>query len=225
MRNRVLLSLAGFFLGCAISMAGSAADKAIGEPATKTTYLEGVHYEKITPAQPTQVGPEKVEVVELFWYGCPHCFKFEPYVKKWLENKPANAEFIRIPASFNARWKLHAGAYYVAELLNITDKVHEPLFDALDKDRNSLANPKALAEFFSKHGVAEEKFLKIYDSFAVRTRLNRDYSQLKRYGIRSVPAVVINGKYRTNATLAGGRNEDLIKVINYLVEKESSAAK
>ena len=120
----------------------------------------------------------------------------------------------------------------MAELLNITDKVHEPLFDALHKDRNALNTPEALADFFSKHGVDKKKFLKIYDSFAVRTRLSRDYSQTKRYGIRSVPAIIINGKYRTNATMAGGdsehthgSNEDLIKVINYLVEKESSAAK
>ena len=221
MRNRFLLSLAGFFLGCVAFMSVSAA----GGTTTETAYVEGVHYEKITPVQPTQAGPGKVEVVELFWYGCPHCFKFEPYIKKWLENKPANAEFIRIPASFNARWKLHAGAYYVAELLNIKDKVHGPLFNELNKNRNALSTPEVLADFFSKYGVEKKKFLKVYGSFAVRTRLNRDHSQMKRYGIRSVPAVVINGKYRTNATLAGGRNEDLIKVINYLVEKESSAAK
>ena len=225
MRNRFLLSLAVFFLGFMVSVVGSAADKIASEQAAKTTYVEGVNYEMIIPAQPTQVGPEKVEVVELFWYGCPHCFKFEPYVKKWLENKPESAEFVRMPASLNPRWKLHAGAYYVAELLNITDKVHEPLFEELHKDRNSLQTPEALADFFSKYGVEKEKYLKIHGSFAVSTRLNRDYSQAKRYGIRSVPTVVVNGKYRTNATLAGGSNEDLIKVINYLVEKESSAAK
>lgn len=225
MRNQFLLGLAGFFISCTLSMGVFAADQVTGGKTAITNYVEGTHYEKITPAQPTQLAPDKVEVVELFWYGCPHCFKFEPYVKKWLKNKPANVEFIRMPASLNARWKLHAGAYYVAELLNITDKVHEPLFNELNKNRGSLANPRALAEFFSKYGVDEEKFLKIYDSFAVRTRLNRDYSQAKRYGIRSVPTVIINGKYRTNATLAGGTNEDLIKVINYLVEKESSAAK
>lgn len=224
-KQRCLLNLASFFLGCMLAMNSLAEGKTAEEKPDSFTYTEGVEYIKITPAQLTQVAPGKVEVLELFWYGCPHCYKLEPYINKWLKNRPAAAEFIRTPAALNPKWKVHAGAYYVAELLNITDKIHEPLFDAIQKNRRGLNTPDSLAEFFSKYGVEKKKFLEIYNSFAVRTRLSRDYGQVKRYGIRSVPSIIINGKYRTNATLAGGKNEDLIKLINFLVEKESLAEK
>lgn len=226
MKKRLyLLNLASFFLGCMLAINSLAAEKATVDKPGDFTYTEGVEYIKITPAQPTQVAPGKVEVLELFWYGCPHCYKFEPYIKKWLKNKPDAAEFVRTPAAFNPRWKTHAGAYYVAELLNILDKIHGPLFDEIQKNRRGLNTPDSLAEFFSQHGVEKKKFLEIYNSFAVRTRLNRDYGQMKRYGVRSVPTIIINGKYRTTSTLAGGSNEDLIKLINYLVEKESLVEK
>ena len=93
-------------------------------------YNEGEHYEAITPAQPTS-SKDQVEVVEMFWYGCPHCFRLEPFVDRWLKKKPANVKFVRMPGVFRPSWEIHARAYYTAEILGVVDKVHRPMFDAI----------------------------------------------------------------------------------------------
>ena len=100
-------------------------------PAAAEDYTEGTDYERVSPPIATdETG--KVEVYEFFWYGCPHCYRFEPYLQKWLENKPDNVEFIRIPAIFNSpRWEVHARAYYTAEILEVQDRIHGPLFSAI----------------------------------------------------------------------------------------------
>jgi len=222
-KQSYVLSLVSFFLGSMLSISGFAGEKVTSESAEKPLYAEGVEYVKITPVQPTLASPGNVEVIELFWYGCPHCYKFEPYVKTWLKNKPDNVEFIRLPATLNKSWEVHARTYYVAELLGVLDKIHAPFFDAVQKNKRKMRTPDDVAKFFSQYGVEKEKFLKVYNSFAVRTRISRAHSQIKRYGSHGVPEIVINGKYRTNSTLAGGSFEKMLKVVDYLIQKESSA--
>ncbi len=182
-------------------------------------FKAGVEYDVMAKPQPTQTG-DKVEVLELFWYGCPHCYKLEPYIEQWLEHKPANATYIRLPAVFNASWMIHAKAYYAAEAMGILDKVHRPLFDALHAQKRKLYTPETIADFFATLGVDRAEFLKTYKSFAVTTKANRAKQMTRRYGITGVPAVIVNGKYRTSAHKAGSEAK-LMQVINALVAKES----
>jgi len=188
-------------------------------PAMAESYEEGVHYELIVPAQPTSTG-DKVEVLETFWYGCPHCFRFEPFIERWLRKKPENAEFVRLPAIFRPAWEVHARTFYAMELMGVWDKVHMPLFNAIHVMKKTLGTQESIAEFVADLGVDKEKFNKTYRSFAVETRVRRAKTMVSRYGIEGVPAVVVNGKYRVSNRMTGGA-ANTIKVINYLVEKET----
>ncbi len=178
-------------------------------------------YEKINPPQPTE-DPERIEVLELFWYGCPHCYTLEPYLKTWLKDKPDYVVFRRMPAVFNARYELHAMAYYTAEALGVLDTIHEPMFDAIHRYRRPLNTSEQIMAFFQEHGVKNEDFRKAWGSFAVRSKVRRATVMGQRYGIGAVPAIIINGKYRTSGSLAGN-NKNLVKVINTLAEEEQKA--
>lgn len=180
---------------------------------------EGIEYRAIDPAVPTQTG-DKIEVVELFWYGCPHCFRLEPLLNKWKKSKPANVEFIRVPAIFNKRWELHAKAFYTAEVLGILDKIHTPLFDEIHVKKKHLHSKADVKEFFVKHGVSAEDFDNTFDSFMVNIKVNRAKDLTKRYGIDGVPSLVVNGKYLADGPMASGHS-NLMKILDFLIKKES----
>jgi thiol:disulfide interchange protein DsbA len=180
---------------------------------------EGVGYETITPAQPTH-DPAKIEVIEFFWYGCPHCYDFEPLLNKWKEKLPANVEFIRQPAAFNETWTKHAKAYYTAEALGVVDKIHADFFDALQNKGQELETEAQLAPFFVAHGVKEADFHEAYNSFPVDAKIRQAPAMAARYGITGVPIIIINGKYKTNGPLAGS-HEKMIEVMNKLIKQES----
>lgn len=184
---------------------------------------EGIEYLPIKPPVPTE-NPQKVEVVELFWYGCPHCYHFEPKLVAWLKHKPANVEFIRVPAIFPNRpvWELHARAYYTAEMLGVLDKTHEALFDAIHKEHQELFTEDALANFYAKYGVDKKLFKETMYSFGVQMKVDHAKELSRRYHIDGVPTLVIDGKYRTYASLTNGE-EGMLKVTDYLIEKESKA--
>ncbi len=185
-------------------------------------YKEGVEYQRIEPSVPTTTG-DKVEVVELFWYGCPHCYDFDPYVKRWLMRKPANVEFIHIPAIFNKLWELHAQAFYTAKALGISGKIHDGLFDAIHQGGRRFPTPASLQMLFAEYGVSKDDFYKAFNSFAVKSQVKRAVQLTKRYGIDGVPALIVNGKYRVNSS--GVRTySDMLKVVDYLVGKETRAA-
>ncbi|ESS69687.1 thiol:disulfide interchange protein DsbA [Methyloglobulus morosus KoM1] len=180
-------------------------------------------YEAVSPPQPT-TNPAKVEVIEFFWYGCPHCYSFEPSLSKWLKTKPANVEFIRIPAVFSEEWGKHAKAYFTAEALGVIDAVHGDLFDGIQQakqaGKHELETEDQLAKFFVAHGVKEADFREAYNSFMVDSKMRQAPALAAKYGITGVPAIIVNGKYRTNGTLAGSQ-EKMIDVINTLIKKES----
>ena len=185
------------------------------------TAEEKLGYELITPAQPT-ANPDKIEVIEFFWYGCPHCYSFEPSLKSWLKTKPANVEFIRIPAVFSEEWGKGAKAYYIAEALGVLDAVHSDLFDGVQEKTLKLDTEEELAKFFTAHGVKEADFKETYNSFMVDTKLRQAPAIAAKYGITGVPTIIVNGKYRTTGNLAGTQ-EKMIDVINELIKKEGGA--
>jgi thiol:disulfide interchange protein DsbA len=184
---------------------------------------EPAGYETLTPAQATQ-HPDKVEVIEFFWYGCPHCYAFEPDLEKWVKTLPKNVEFIRQPAVFSELWSKHAKAYFVAEALGVVDKIHSDFFDAIQNKKQKLETEEELAAFFKAHGVDEAQFHEAYKSFATDAKMRQAPALAARYGITGVPAVVINGKYITNGPLAGS-HEKMIGVMDKLVKQELAAKK
>lgn len=175
-------------------------------------------YERVQPPQPTETR-EKVEVVEMFSYGCRHCFTFLPLISHWEETKPDYVEFRRMPAVFRESWVPGARAYYTAELLGVVDEIHKPLFEAIHVKKQKLNSKQALMKFFEEHGVNKEEFSKMYDSFAVETLVRRSTIMQERYGVDGTPSVIINGKYRTSGHMAGG-HQNALQVMQSLVEQE-----
>jgi thiol:disulfide interchange protein DsbA len=179
----------------------------------------------MVPAQPTVGGADKIEVAEIFWYGCNHCYDFETYVTRWLETKPANVRFVRIPAVWNPLVKLHAQLYYTEEVLVKNDKIANPeqfraaVFAEYHRRGNRLASESSIQSLFEKHGVGEEDFQNTWSSFEVAQKLRVAQDLARRYSITSVPTVVVNGKYRTGAAEAGSYPK-LMELIDELVARE-----
>ena len=190
-------------------------------PVAFADFDEGIEYQKIARAQPT-VAEDRIEVLELFWYGCPHCYELEPVLEAWQENKADDVVFVRVPAVLGKSWELGARAYYTAELLDVTDQIHKSLFDRFHKDKKPIRNLGELKDFFVSHGVSAEDFDKTINSFAVVTKTNRAKQVRDMYGISGVPALIVNGKYRTSARLAGS-NQKMLEVVDFLIEKERAA--
>ena len=179
------------------------------------------HFEQIPP-QPIATG-NKIEVLEFFWYGCPHCYSLEPYLEKWQATKPDDVQLRRVPAILGKNWIPHARAYFTAEKLGIVDKIHRPLFDAIHKDKQQIIDEKSLRDFFVKMGVDKDEFTRIYESNEISEQIQDAFILGQQYQITGVPAIIVNGKYRTSASMAGS-NANLIEVINQLTAKERKHA-
>ena len=180
-------------------------------------YDEGIEYEVLTKIQPAPTDG-KVEVIEFFSYGCPHCYRFEPYVDKWKETKSDNVEFIQVPAIFNKNWEALATLYYAAEVLGVQDKMHVVIFEAMHGDGKKVRSFEELKVLFEKNGVSGEELEKAMSSFTVAAKTRRAKSMTESYGIKSVPNVVVQGKYRTNGTLAQS-HANVFKVVDSLTVK------
>ncbi len=188
-------------------------------------FVEGQHYVRLTPTQPTFGGADKIEVAEFFWYGCPHCYDLEPYVARWLEDKPADVRLVHVPATWNRLVALHARLFYAAEVLARNGDLEDPkafrqaVFAEYHERRNQLASEDAIRRLFERFGVGAEAFDKTWESFEVEQNLRKASDLARRYSVSSVPQVVVNGKYRTGGQEAGGY-ATLMEVIDELVERE-----
>ncbi len=178
-------------------------------------------YNIISPAQPTQTG-DKIEVLEVFWYACPHCYDFESYVHEWLSKKPEDVTFRRMPGIFRKNWIPHAKAFYTAEKMGILDKIHTPLFNAIHKDKEQLFDDDSIKKFFIKQGVDKDELTKIYDSEEIDTKAKQAFVMGQRYKITGVPAVIVNGKYMVSGSTAGSF-ENVLKITDSLVDKERAS--
>lgn len=182
-------------------------------------YQEGVHYVRLSPTQPTSSGPDQVEVAEFFMYSCPHCYNFEPYVQRWLTTKPAYVSFVRIPTVWNPTVRLHAQAFYAAAALGKGEEMHVPFFREMHENNNYLQSKDAIAAFFQRFDVDRDAFESTFESFAVHASLQRADELARRYGVDSTPTIVVNGKYRTNATMTGGYDQ-LLELVDALAASE-----
>ena len=199
------------------------AEESAEETSDEFAATAGHNYEMVTPEQPTKSG-DKIEVLEIFWYGCPHCYDFEPALDEWLQAKPADVEFRRMPGIFRKNWVPHAKAFYTAEKLGIQDKIHQPLFDAIHRDNKRISTDDAVLEFVeSLDDVDIDSFKKAYNAFSVESQVKQAMRLSRAYGIRGVPAIIVNGKYWSSGSLAGSYPE-LLKVVDVLVDKERKRA-
>ena len=207
------------WLSCLVAVACLAvASHAAGQ--SSGTDIEG-KYELLQPPQLTETG-DRIEVVDVFWYGCPHCYTFLPMMEAYDKIKPEYVEIRRLPAVFRESWAAHARAYYTSLLLGVDNLTHRPLFEEIHEHRNPTDTREALAAFFERHGVDRTKFEQTYDSFAVESMVRKSVLMQQRYGITGTPSVVVNGKYRVTGRLAGSYN-NVIAVVMTLVDREHKA--
>ena len=203
------------------------AQDSVAPPAGDWKFSEGEHFQRLVPTQPTVGGADKVEVAEIFWYGCNHCFDFEPYINRWAGNAPANVRFVRIPAMWNPLVKLHGQLYYTEEVLVKNDKIEDPeafhaaVFNEYHRRGNRLTSEAAIEALFERLGVSAADFQATWKSFEVAQKMRVAEDLARRYAITGVPAVVVNGKYRTGGAEAGGYPA-LLEVINELVARETA---
>jgi thiol:disulfide interchange protein DsbA len=184
----------------------------------RAAFDEGIDYSTVAPPERAEPGDD-VEVLEVFWYGCPHCYHLEPAIQKWLEHKPEGVTFRRMPAAVSPRWVPHAKAYYAAEMLGVLDKLHEPLFKAMHEEKRRIFTDEQIIRFAAEQGIDEDAFRNAYNSFPVDMQVRKAADLGEHYNIDGVPAMVVNGKYVTSASQTGG-SARMFDVIDYLVAKE-----
>jgi thiol:disulfide interchange protein DsbA len=182
-------------------------------------FVEGQHYRRLSPAQPVSTSPGTVEVDEFFMHSCIHCYNLEPYVAAWLPEKPDFINFVRIPTTWDPARRMHAQAFYTAIALDKEEEMHMPFFREMHDRGNYLTSPDAMADFFSQFDVSRDQFESTFDSFAVTMQVNRADELGRRYRVDSTPTIIINGKYRTDAGMAGGY-EELFELIELLAAAE-----
>jgi protein dithiol oxidoreductase (disulfide-forming) len=183
----------------------------------------GTNYDPIVPAQPTSVGSGKVEVLEIFWLGCPHCLALEPYLASWQKNKPEYIQFVRIPVMWGPAHRAHARLFYTLEAMNRQDLVTKA-FETIHNGqmllgRDEASTLEAQTSWAKSNGADEKAFRQAYGSFTVSSNMSRAEDLTKRYRVEGVPYVVINGKYGTDVGKAGGPS-NLISLINDLAASE-----
>jgi thiol:disulfide interchange protein DsbA len=186
-------------------------------------YVEGTHY-IVLPTAVRTADPAKIEVVEVFWYGCSHCFRFEPLIENWEASIAADVNFVRFPGMWNDLMKIHAQAYFAAEALGKVHELHTPMFEAINVQGNRLQNEQQLSALFTQHGVTAEEFSAAFNSFAVRTKVNQAEAKMREYQVRSTPNMIVNGKYLISTGEAVPTQQEMLEVVNFLVDKERSSS-
>ncbi len=181
----------------------------------------GKQYVELSSAVPVSK-PGKIEVVELFWYGCPHCYHFEPTINPWIAKLPDDVNFVRVPAMFGGVWDLHGQMFITLQTMGVEAKVHSAVFEAIQKDGKKLATPEEMAEFLATQGVDKDAFLKTYNSFGVKGQVANAKRLGMAYQISGVPALIVNGKYRFDIGSSGGP-EQALDVADQLIAKERAS--
>lgn len=190
-----------------------------GAAQAQLLYSQGTQYQVI-PGATKPVAGKPIVVQEFFWYGCPHCYHFEPFLTKWLSKKPANVDFVRIPAVFRPDWKVHARTYYALQELGKLEQLHEKIFAAIHKDRKRLNTLEEMADFLATQGGDKKSFTEAYNSFTVDGEMRKGVKKQAAYQINGVPTVIVNGKYMTSGSMTGTYDR-LLEVVDFLVAKES----
>ena len=204
-----------FFILAVLALTGPAHSQST-QP--EEAFIKDGHYTELEQVQPVQTG-DKIEVLEVFWYECPHCYRLHPVISEWLKTKPDTAEYIPMPVYFNAeRNEFTARAFYTFEALDKLDPLHGMMFHAIHDERRSFGSKENLAAWAEQYGVSGEDIVNTFDSFAIDSKINFSKVMTRQYGITGVPTIIIDGRYMTSVSHAGN-HENLVDVINFLIEK------
>ncbi len=185
-------------------------------------FQEGEHFRVLPAAQGTSSAPGTVEVAEMFWYGCPHCFTLDPMLEQWKQTLPEGVSFVRVPVMWNPTNEIHARLYYTAEALDKLNEMHSAIFREIHLNNSPLTSDEQIQELFAKFGVSAEEFGRTSRSFAVESKLQRARNLTQRYRVKSVPLLVVDGKYTTDAP-AVKSYEDMLAVVSELVDRERAS--
>jgi thiol:disulfide interchange protein DsbA len=177
---------------------------------------QGFDYNLISPPLPPESNT-RVEVIEFFWYGCPHCYAFEPAITPWIKKLPGDVLFHRVPAVFHESWGPHAKLYYALDALGETERLHKTVFDAIHLDKQQLATEASIADFLEKLGIPRKKFTDAFNSFTVQSKIQRSLQLQAAYKIDGVPAMAVDGRYVTANTMVGGSHAAVLPVVDYLI--------
>ncbi len=208
-------AIAIIFLSMSVSYAGDTEKVEV----EKKEFHENLHYKKVPTQQPTQSGKDRIEVVEMFFYACPHCNKLDTTLDTWLKTKAKDVDFMRVPAIIGPTWAVQAKAFYVAEALGKGDEIRKKLFKSIHDDGKQYYNEYSMLTFFTEQGVDSDRFIELYESKDVVEKSSAAREKTVRYGIRGVPAIIVNGKYYT-ATYLTRDHKELLEVVDFLIEKE-----
>jgi len=208
----------GSTTGGEIQLASAATPAAPAAPA-QWRFQEGRDFKVLTAAQGTTSSPDKIEVTEAFWYGCSHCYQFDPLVSDWAKKLPDDVTFVRLPVMWNPTNQIHARLYYTAQALGKIEEMHAAIFREIHVSNNMLTTEEEIEKFFGRFGVSPDEFRKTFRSFTVEGQLKRAKELTARYEVRSVPMMIVNGKYNTDAP--GLKNfDDMLAVTAELIERE-----
>ena len=180
-------------------------------------FQEGVHYQTLTKPVVTS-DPARVEVLELFWYGCPHCDMLDPALKAWAQQLPSDVLFTRMPVVFGRSWEMHARIFWVAKNLGLLDTIHEPLFDTIHREGRRLQRVEDVMAFFERYGADPAVVKRELAGFATESALRLADARVRAYGIQGVPALIVNGQFVTGVSQAGGESR-LFQLLDELIEK------
>ena len=242
-RVKNLLLLFCFFLamGCGENSSGESQPQSASQPAppaqervaalsdddgsrqladvASVNYQEGTHYERLPKPVPT-VDPDRIEVTEVFWYGCGHCFDFEPLIEEWSADVADDVVVVKSPAMWDKQgiMEKHARIYYTARALDVLDKISPAAFRALNVERNPLRTDDAIAELFVENGVSREAFERTFNSFGVTSEVRKAEARQRAYQVKGTPEVIVDGTYRISTRMAGS-HEAVLKVADFLIEK------
>lgn len=186
-------------------------------------FVEGTHYQKIATPVPTEASASgQVEVTEVFSYGCIHCYNFDPMIEAWHKEQ-SNIAFRRMPAVFNQSWAVLAQAFYTAEALGVSERVHTPLFRAIHDKPINISDPELMGRLFNTEaGVSPEAFRSAFESFGVRGKVQQAQGQGRAFQLRAVPSIVVDGKYLIDSSMVAGGNAEMLEVAEFLVSRTLS---
>ena len=179
--------------------------------------VEGRDYTVLPRPQPTESG-KNIEVLEFFWYGCPHCYDLHPHIKTWLKKMPKDVSFRYVPAIFRPNWIPGLKTFYAMEALGERDKLHDKVYEAINADKVDLTKDEVLFDWIAKQGIDRQKFIDAYNSFSVQNQVAKSMQISKDYNLSGVPTVVVDGRYLTSGRM-GGTPQDTIKILDELIEK------
>ena len=180
--------------------------------------VAGKEYKVLDTSVETSVDEGQIEVIEVFWYGCPYCYKLEEPLNAWVDELPDDVTFQRLPATMSDTWTAHARAFYAAQQLGILDQVHSDFFDAIQQQGQRLTDTDDIAAFFSDYAVSEADAKEALSSFGVKSQINQAYAKMRAYELMGVPALVVDGQYVVTPRTAGSL-EDMPQVAGALIDK------